>query len=111
MRAIAHLLRHRLRKSDLIGRYGGEEFVVILPDTNSEIAEKLMTDALKQFRDLIFKSESEEFQVTFSAGIASTADQVSPAALLAVADKALYQAKAEGRNRIKRFTPRSRLDE
>lgn len=111
IRAIAHLLRHQLRKSDLIGRYGGEEFVVILPDTNPEIAKKLMAEALEQFRKLVFKSETEEFQVTFSAGIASTADQVSPAALLAFADKALYQAKAEGRNRIKRFTPRSRLDE
>lgn len=111
IRAIAHLLRQRLRKSDLIGRYGGEEFVIILPDTSSEIAEKLMIDTLQRFSELTFKDESEEFHVTFSAGIASTADQVTPAALLAVADKALYLAKSEGRNQVRRFKPRNRLDE
>ena len=111
IRAIAHLLRQRLRKSDIIGRYGGEEFLIILPDTGSEIAEHLMTDILRRFSDLQFKDEQEEFHVTFSAGIASTADQVTPAALLAVADKALYLAKSEGRNQVRRFTPRNRLNE
>ncbi len=111
IRAMAHLLRQRLRKSDLIGRYGGEEFVVILPDTNSEMAESIMLDTLKRFSDLKFIDESSEFYVTFSAGIASTSDQVTPAALLAVADKALYQAKAGGRNQIKTFKPRNRLSE
>ncbi|WP_151671867.1 diguanylate cyclase [Nitrincola schmidtii] len=111
IRAMAHLLRQRLRKSDIIGRYGGEEFVIILPDTGSEIAEHLMTDILRRFSDLQFKDEQEEFHVTFSAGIASTADQVTPAALLAVADKALYLAKSEGRNQVRRFTPRNRLNE
>ena len=111
IRAMAHLLRQRLRKSDIIGRYGGEEFVIILPDTSSEIAENLMTDILRRFSDLQFKDEQEEFHVTFSAGIASTADQVTPAALLAVADKALYLAKSEGRNQVRRFTPRNRLNE
>lgn len=110
IRAMAHLLRQRLRKSDLIGRYGGEEFVVILPDTTSEIAETLMKDTLARFRALDFKNELENFQVTFSAGIASTSDKVSPAALLALSDKALYQAKADGRNQVQRHIPRSRVD-
>ena len=111
IRAMAHLLRQRLRKSDIIGRYGGEEFVVILPDTSSEIAETLMLDTLQRFSELKFKDELDEFHVTFSAGIASTSDQVTPAALLLVADKALYLAKAEGRNQVRRFKPRNRLDD
>lgn len=111
IRAMAHLLKHRLRKSDLIGRYGGEEFVVILPDTSSEIAEKLVLDTLQRFSELTFKDGLREFTVTFSAGIASTGDQVTPVALLAGADKALYQAKTEGRNQVRRYKPRNRLDE
>lgn len=111
IRAMAHMLRQRLRKSDLIGRYGGEEFIIILPDTTAQVATRVIEETLERFKALRFTADPGEFQVTFSAGVASTADQILPASLLNMADKALYQAKSAGRSRVQRFIPEGNTDD
>lgn len=100
IRALANLLRHRLRKTDIIGRYGGEEFVVILPDCGVVEAEDVLNDVCNQFSGLVFSSQDQDFQVTLSAGVASLREFASAEAALNAADEALYQRKNQGRNGV-----------
>lgn len=100
IRTLAHLLRKRLRYTDIIGRYGGEEFGVILPDTNSEQAFNVISDILKKFSEIAFPAHDETFHVTFSGGIAEYPKAPNELQLNYAADKALYKAKHQGRNQI-----------
>lgn len=101
IKAIAHLLRQRLRKTDAVGRYGGEEFVAVLPRCSREEAQILMEDVRQRLFDIAFTVDQRSFNVTLSAGIAAYRPGVERAEqLLQEADEALYRAKAEGRNRI-----------
>lgn len=101
LRSLSHLLRKRLRKVDLIGRYGGEEFSIIMPDTTKQEAFLVLEDIRKVFEDVIHQSGDEEFHVTFSCGIASYPEYKTSSALTNASDKALYDAKEKGRNCIK----------
>ena len=98
---IAILLERRLRNSDIIGRYGGEEFSVIFPDTEPEGAKKVLENILSAFREINFGDEQRPIHVTFSAGIAYYPGLSDYHHLLDAADQALYQAKGAGRNHIK----------
>lgn len=100
--ALATLLRQRLRQSDLIGRYGGEEFVVILPECDTENARQVMEDLRERFSSLRFNHHEQEFSCTVSVGLACTEDHQKKegAELLVVADEALYTAKRGGRDRV-----------
>lgn len=101
IRAIAHLLRQRLRKMDAVGRYGGEEFVAVLPRCSREEAYLLMEDIRKRFGEISFTTDQKTFHVTLSAGIASLDASITRAdQLLQSADAALYRAKDAGRNRV-----------
>lgn len=101
IKAVAHLLRQRLRKTDAVGRYGGEEFVAVLPRCSSEEAQALMEDVRQRLGDITFTVDQRSFNVSLSAGIAAYRPGVERAEqLLQEADSALYRAKAEGRNRI-----------
>lgn len=100
--ALARLLKQRLRKSDGIGRYGGEEFVAILPDTDLETARDVLEDIRARFEVLPFLHQGREFRCTLSAGVASTRElpEADDGQLLIAADQALYAAKHGGRNRV-----------
>ncbi|WP_020209137.1 diguanylate cyclase [Gilvimarinus chinensis] len=99
IRALAHLLRQRLRRTDSVGRYGGEEFVAILPDCDTQAAQLLLNDVRKKFAALNFSAESENFSVTLSAGVCTSTGN-NDEDMLVRADKALYQAKNSGRDRV-----------
>jgi diguanylate cyclase (GGDEF)-like protein len=90
-----------LRKTDAVGRYGGEEFVAVLPRCTSEEAQALMEDVRKRFQDISFSVDQCSFNVTLSVGIAAyRPGMVRSDQLLQEADAALYRAKADGRNRV-----------
>jgi len=103
LRKIGAILRHSFRQSDTVGRYGGEEFVVILPEMNIQ-------DALQKLdflRELVattpidLNKRGETVTVTISAGLAGLPEDGNDAAeLFALADERLFQAKREGRNRV-----------
>jgi len=100
IKTISRLFKQRMRKSDVIGRYGGEEFAVILPDTTLEEAEKVFNNVREAFAKISYQSDQGEFSVTFSGGLAAFPDYQTANALNEAADKALYQAKDAGRNCI-----------
>lgn len=100
IRSLANLLRQRLRKIDSLGRYGGEEFLAVLPDCSAEHATQLMNEIRRHFEGLRFPCGEQEFQCTFSAGVAQSEKSLSPGAVLERADQALYLAKRDGRNRV-----------
>ncbi|MAG66036.1 MAG: diguanylate cyclase [Pseudomonadales bacterium] len=101
IRALSNMLRQRLRKVDRLGRYGGEEFVAVLPGCNSDDAYQLLESIREAFNALQFSSGGQQFHCSFSAGIsACEADAWADEELLERADRALYRAKQSGRNRL-----------
>lgn len=100
IRGVAQLLRQRLRSTDIIGRYGGEEFAVILPNTDTTGASMLLDDLRQAFTALEFESGRSTFRVTFSAGVATGTACIAAGRVTDAADRALYAAKRDGRNRI-----------
>ncbi|MED5462483.1 MAG: diguanylate cyclase [Pseudomonadota bacterium] len=104
IRTLANLLRNRLRESDAIGRYGGEEFLVVLPHCEPSAALRLMSGILESFSELEFSSEDDVFHVTFSAGVAKINDFSAGDQIIEAADKALYERKRNGRNGVTLYT-------
>lgn len=102
LRSLAWLLRKRLRQSDVVGRYGGEEFLVILPNTPMHDAETVVDGLRRAFAEVRHASPKGDFVCTFSAGLASFPDFQTGGRLLDSADRALYDAKASGRNCIRK---------
>jgi diguanylate cyclase (GGDEF)-like protein len=100
IRALSNLLRQRLRRVDSLGRYGGEEFTVVLPECSLEQAKRILDEIRLRFAELPFIATESSFNVTFSAGIAQSNSQTSASQLIELADQALYAAKAAGRNQV-----------
>jgi len=98
--ALARLLRQRLRKSDVVGRTGGEEFAVILPSCSILDAGSLLEKILESFAAINFPAGEESFNSTFSCGVASLDSYDTAEKIYKAADEALYVAKREGRNRV-----------
>jgi diguanylate cyclase (GGDEF)-like protein len=97
--SLGRLLRERLRATDIIGRYSGEEFLLILPDTVLSDAMNVVDDLRNRFAALHQHAKETVFQVTFSAGIAEfIASQAVDRNIVERADCALQAAKAAGRN-------------
>jgi diguanylate cyclase (GGDEF)-like protein len=95
---IANFLRHNLRDSDLLGRWGGEEFILILQKTDLRTACNLAERLYKQNSQLIHEQVG---QVTFSIGIATSKADDTTDSLFKRTDAALYKAKQTGRNHFK----------
>jgi diguanylate cyclase (GGDEF)-like protein len=105
LRQVATVLTEAVRGSDIVCRYGGEEFAVLLPETNLEgavaLGEKICTAAASR----LYGEEGNDnsrFRITLSVGAATLSDHESGNDMLARADMALYQAKAQGRNRVEK---------
>jgi diguanylate cyclase (GGDEF)-like protein len=98
--ALARLIRQRVRKADTVGRYGGEEFAVILPGCSISEATDLLNELRESFSAVTFQAKEETFSCTFSCGIAPLSLYGDATALNAGADEALYAAKHAGRNLV-----------
>ncbi len=101
IKSLALFLKQRLRKTDHIGRYGGEEFAVMLPDTDLERAHAFATRVQQRIADAPFSAGGRRIPLTVSIGISTmhTLDADAELALIR-SDRALYNAKQLGRNRI-----------
>ena len=100
IRSLANLMRQRLRRIDSIGRYGGEEFVAVLPDCPAEQAKRIFDEIRLRFAALSFHAGARTFSVSLSAGISETNGHFGAGAMLELADQALYAAKHNGRNQV-----------
>ena len=99
---IGKMLKGCIRQTDLACRYGGEEFAVILPNTDAEKARAVSERFRKRVAKHDFKHKSSNFGITVSIGVALYNNEVdkSPMEFVEMADRALYQAKEAGRNRV-----------
>lgn len=102
---LARFLKERLRRSDLISRYGGEEFAIVLPGTRQEDALRIMNAMRQAFSQIEQRSNQQTFHQTFSVGISSLASAEDTTQLVQQADDMLYQAKRLGRNRVEGYSP------
>ncbi|MFV9504025.1 MAG: GGDEF domain-containing protein [Oscillochloridaceae bacterium umkhey_bin13] len=102
LRTVAHTCRSCLRDHDLIGRYGGEEFAILLPGATHHGALKVGERIKCSIAELVIHSQDQVIPITASLGVATNeADaQSNLDHLLARADRALYHAKDQGRNRV-----------
>jgi diguanylate cyclase (GGDEF)-like protein len=108
IRRFGEIVRAAVRASDLACRFGGEEFAILLPNTPA-VAARAVADRIRRALERArFEVDGRDFWVTTSAGLADAAGSSSldPGQLLARADRALYAAKAAGRNRVRVWTER-----
>lgn len=97
LRCIAQVVRPRMRTTDNFGRWGGEEFVVLLPQTGLDGAKALAEDLRARIEALEF---DDDLRITASFGVAARIDEADETALIERADRALYASKDGGRNRV-----------
>jgi diguanylate cyclase (GGDEF)-like protein len=100
LRQVAQALKNNLREGDILGRYGGEEFSILLPSTEIESARKVAERLCEQVAAAGVRTEKEMLSVTVSIGVAELKPEMSNLlALVEIADQAMYAAKEEGGNR------------
>ena len=104
LQGLAKLINLRLRRTDMAGRLGGEEFAILLPGADLEKGRQFAEELREQVSELVFEDKakgSSSFSITISIGVCELDHENSnPDAPLARADKAMYQAKNNGRNRV-----------
>ncbi len=100
LKHLVKIVKDTLRQMDVIARFGGEEFLILLPETTVEAASQTMTRLQRELTKHFFLHENEKVLITFSAGVALRAPNEDQATLVKRADKAMYQAKQTGKNRV-----------
>lgn len=100
IKSVARMLKKRLRKSDLIGRYGGEEFAIILPETDITTASKVIDNIRQDFSQIVQQDNEVQFNCTLSAGVTQLTTNDNLNNLVNTADEVLYEAKNSGRNKV-----------
>lgn len=104
IKSLSRLLKQRLRGADVIGRYGGEEFALALPDTPIDVAMGVINKLRESFAAIEQHSGNTTYRNTFSAGVAECSPQhpdwMEAEALIKASDEAMYQSKHSGRNRV-----------
>lgn len=102
LRRVAAILSEIVRRSDMVSRYGGDEFLVLLPETDLEGADALSEKIRATVAAEVFGDTEPRFQLTLSIGAATLYDDESGNDMIARADMALYAAKEQGRNRVEK---------
>jgi diguanylate cyclase (GGDEF)-like protein len=103
IKSLALFLKQRLRKTDFIGRYGGEEFAVVMPNTDAAVAATVLDGIRRRFAEIHYPTQTDTLFCTFSCGIAELSAQSETEQLPQQADQALYLAKHHGRNQVRRY--------
>jgi diguanylate cyclase (GGDEF)-like protein len=101
---VAKLLNHNLRPYDIFGRLGGDEFILILPNTELDKALTIVERLRKLIEDHVFEVHEKGYRITMSFGVAEATPQTRTLGdLFPLADKALYRSKHQGRNKVTVF--------
>ena len=107
LKGVAGALRHRMRQTDLLARIGGDEFAVLLPQTDADQAQVVADGIVKALGRHVAVLGDQSIRVTASVGVAMF-DGLSAVEVLACADLAMYEAKEAGRNRFALYSARPR---
>ncbi|MGY4492184.1 diguanylate cyclase [Pseudomonas sp. TE3610] len=105
IKSLALFLKQRLRKTDFIGRYGGEEFAIVMPDTDLAAAHAVLDEIRERFAEIHYPAQPLDLCCTFSAGVVQMGEASDSLSMAAQADAALYRAKGGGRNRVQTVDP------
>jgi len=97
---LANVIQDTLRPTDIAARFGGEEFVILLPDTNIDDAVETISRLQRALTKQFFLGNNERLLITFSAGVALFKETEEQAEVLNRADQAMYLAKKSGKNRV-----------
>jgi diguanylate cyclase (GGDEF)-like protein len=100
IKSLALFLKQRLRKTDFIGRYGGEEFAIVMPDTDLNAARQVLDEIRQRFAEVHYPAQPQDLCCTFSAGVVAMSNDCDSLIMAARADEALYRAKHAGRNQV-----------
>ncbi len=100
LKHLVKIVKGTLRSIDVIARYGGEEFLILLPETTVDAASQTMTRLQRELTKHFFLHDNEKVLITFSAGVALRQPNEDQNALVKRADKAMYEAKKTGKNRV-----------
>jgi diguanylate cyclase len=100
LKHLASVVKRAVRPADIVCRLGGEEFVVLLPNTELEEAVSIMSRVQRSLTKEYFLGNNEKLLITFSAGVALFASEDDMASILQRADEAMYLAKKSGKNRV-----------
>ncbi|MET1163256.1 MAG: GGDEF domain-containing protein, partial [Pseudoxanthomonas sp.] len=100
LQGFSDTVRACIRSDDLFARIGGEEFVVVLPDSTAESARQMAERIRSEVAELAFSSQDRPVKVTVSAGVGASREPQVFTALMRTADQALYEAKRQGRNQV-----------
>jgi diguanylate cyclase (GGDEF)-like protein len=100
IKSLALFLKQRLRKTDYIGRYGGEEFAVVMPDTDLHAAHCVLNEIRQRFAEIHYPAQPTDLFCTFSAGVVELGEYDDSLMMASNADDALYRAKKAGRNQV-----------
>ncbi len=101
LRRLSQVLRGGVRSTDFVGRWGGEEFLLVLDEAECEDARVRVLSLLEEFRQEFFEVDGDRFTVSFSAGVASLSPELAAAeSAFSRADVAMYAAKTAGRGRV-----------
>jgi diguanylate cyclase (GGDEF)-like protein len=97
---LARVIKKTLRPTDIVARYGGEEFVCVFSETDLPQAVEVMKRLQRELTKRFFLHNNERVLITFSAGVARREGDENQESLIVRADKAMYQAKLRGKNRV-----------
>lgn len=100
---IGNLIKKNIRSSDIPVRYGGDEFVILMPETDINSAKKVAEKFTDKMSKVIFKKKDEEFKVTFSIGLTCVRKDDTLDSIMERVDAALYSSKRSGKNSITVF--------
>ncbi|MGC9102816.1 MAG: GGDEF domain-containing protein [Desulfurella sp.] len=100
---IGNLIKKNIRTSDIPIRYGGDEFVVLMPETDINSAKKVAEKFVQKMSKVVFRKKDEEFKVTFSIGLTSVRKDDTFESIMERVDAALYSSKRSGKNSITVF--------